>query len=48
MSRELKMTKEEFWHLIDEMRAACGTDMAKEEHGIGTDHRVPMHFSELL
>ena len=34
MSRELKMTKEEFWHLIDEMRAACGTDMAKEEHWI--------------
>lgn len=34
MSKELKMTKEEFWHLIDEMRAACGTDMAKEEHWI--------------
>lgn len=34
MSQELKMTKEEFWHLIDEMRAACSTDMAKEEHWI--------------
>lgn len=34
MSKELKMTKEEFWHLIDEMRAACGTDMKKEEHWI--------------
>lgn len=34
MSQELKMSKEEFWHLIDEMRAACGTDMAKEEQWI--------------
>lgn len=34
MSQELKMTKEEFWHLIDAMRVACGTDMSKEEHWI--------------